>query len=412
MEPNISAVIRAFNEAPIIGGRANMSQHLNAVLAAFRKAYHQPDERQLKVAIAAVVANMLPTDPVWVLFCNPPSAGKTEALRSLEGISFCHAPSTFTEASLLSGTPLKHRAKTSTGGLLRELGNFGIIVLKDFTSVLAMPRDPRASVLAALREIFDGRWTRMVGSDGGSKLSWAGKVGLLGAVTNAYDTHSAVIAAMGDRFLLYRSPVARDVSCARASHRLKMLGCESARRAEVSAAIDALVSSIKVPDALHPLPDADIERLSDLCTLVATARSAVDRDGRTREIELVHESEAPMRLAGQLGALWHGLIHIGIDGAEPWDIIRKVALDSMPPLRRRVLFTLFDKGALTTRSAAEILEHPTLTIRRALEDLTAHNVVQRVFSVGGKSSDSWRLHDWAWATLKASGQLGKADACQ
>ena len=67
-----------------------------------------------------------------------------------------------------------------------------------------MNTDIRAKVLAALREIYDGRWYREVGTDGGHTLEWNGRLVVVGAVTTAWDTHHAVIATMGDRFVLVR----------------------------------------------------------------------------------------------------------------------------------------------------------------------------------------------------------------
>ena len=113
-------------------------------------------------------------------------------------------------AGLLSGTPKKSHAKGAQGGLLRQIGDFGIIVLKDFGSILSMHTETRAEVLAALREIYDGAWTRHLGTDGGRTLAWKGKVGLLFAATGVIDSHYAVIGSMGDRFLLSRlAPVGR-----------------------------------------------------------------------------------------------------------------------------------------------------------------------------------------------------------
>jgi hypothetical protein len=77
-------------------------------------------------------------------------------------------------------------------------------VIKDVTSVLSADRNVRGGVLAALREVYDGRWERNVGSDGGQTLTWVGRIVIVGAVTTAWDTAHAVVAAMGDRFVLIR----------------------------------------------------------------------------------------------------------------------------------------------------------------------------------------------------------------
>ena len=58
-----------------------------------------------------------------------------------------------------------------------------------------------------LREVYDGRYTRHVGTDGGRTLSWKGKVGLVFASTEAFDKHHSVISAMGDRYLVPHRPV-------------------------------------------------------------------------------------------------------------------------------------------------------------------------------------------------------------
>ena len=65
-------------------------------------------------------------------------------------------------------------------------------------------RNTRASVLAAIREIYDGRWERNVGTDGGATLTWVGRIVIVGAVTTAWDAAHAVVATMGDRFVLLR----------------------------------------------------------------------------------------------------------------------------------------------------------------------------------------------------------------
>ena len=132
------------------------------------------------------------------------SSAKTELLNSISGLPFVVSVSTLTLASLLSGTPKRQRAPGATGGLLRQVGNPGLLCLKDFTSTITMRPDSKAEVLSALREIFDGKWTRFLGTDGGKPLHWAGKLGLVFGCTGAIDTQHSVSDALGNRFLLSR----------------------------------------------------------------------------------------------------------------------------------------------------------------------------------------------------------------
>jgi hypothetical protein len=162
---------------------------LRDLLSLFEAALHLPDTGYIEAALGTYAANLLPGDPVWLLICGPPSGGKGEAYSALASLPFIHAASTITEASLLSGTKSDEQTWDASGGLLKEMGPFGILLMKDFTSVLSQPRETRTAVLAALREIYDGSWVRRVGVDGGRCLSWKGKMGFIGAVTEAIDSH-------------------------------------------------------------------------------------------------------------------------------------------------------------------------------------------------------------------------------
>ena len=137
---------------------------LDAVLETFRSWLYLPDPGPVYVACAGVAVNRIDRfDPTWIVLIGAAGSGKTEALNATTGLEGIYLAGTLTEASLLSGTPRKDTAAGASGGLLREIGSSGILVLKDFGSILSMHREQRANVLAALREIYDGSWHRDVG---------------------------------------------------------------------------------------------------------------------------------------------------------------------------------------------------------------------------------------------------------
>jgi len=177
---------------------------LDDVVATFRRWLHLPDCGALYVAFATVVANRMPGDAVWLLLVAASSSGKTEILFSLSGLDEVEPAATLTEAALLSGVPRKDVTASATGGLLKKIGAYGILTLKDFGSVLSMHRDARSAVLAALREIYDGSWDRPVGADGGRTLHWDGKLGLIAGVTTVVDSHHAVMDSLPLRPLPHR----------------------------------------------------------------------------------------------------------------------------------------------------------------------------------------------------------------
>src|SRR5262249_37042285 len=161
-------------------------------------------------------------------------------------------------------------------------GDRGVLVLKDFTSILGMNRDSRAALLAAFRELYDGKWVRHVGTDGGLTLQWCGKLGMLAACTTAIDRAHPVMSRMGERGLIVRmSTEDGDDVAARA---LAQAGYEHAMRAELRAAVAGLFAG----DERRPRARTELEQqaLIRLARLVALARSPVERDYQG-ELDLV-----------------------------------------------------------------------------------------------------------------------------
>jgi hypothetical protein len=345
---------------------------IDDTVATFRRWLHMDDADSLLATLGAVAANNLDGDPVWLLLVGPPGGGKSEILNSLSALPFTRTAGTLTEASLLSGTPKKDSGN-ARGGLLREIGEFGVIVAKDFGSILSMNRDAQGQTLAALREVYDGSWTRLVGTDGGRALEWQGKVGFVGGVTPTIDRHHAVMGAMGERFMLYRLPdVDADLQSRRA---LSHAGKEKAMRREIAESVATLIAGQKTGSREND--EAETTQLVALATLVVRARSAVERDNYSREIELVPGSEAPTRLIVALSLLLGGLDSIGVTREAAWRVLTKVGLDSIPALRLDVMQTLHGYGGqLSTNDLAGAVRHPATTTRRACEDLVAHGLLE------------------------------------
>lgn len=361
---------------------AHLPTPLEQTVATFRRWLHMDDADSLLATLGAVAANNLEGDPVWLLLVGPPGGGKSEILNALSGLSYTRTAGTLTEASLLSGTPKKDHGQSARGGLLMEIGDFGIIVAKDFGSILSMNRDSQAQTLAALREVYDGSWTRLVGTDGGRSLHWQGKVGFVGGVTPTIDRHHAVMGAMGERFMLFRLPtVDADTQARRA---LSHAGKEKRMRKELADSVAAILGSQTAVAA--ELDEDEITQLVALGTLVVRARSAVERDNYTREIELVPGSEAPTRFTIMLKRLLTGMYAIGMNRADAWRVLTKVGLDSIPALRLSIMAALADyDGKLSTNELAGAVRHPSTTTRRACEDLVAHGLLELTRQGEGKA---------------------------
>ncbi len=362
---------------------------IHDTLTAFQRWLYLPDETAILAVLGCVAANYLPGDPVWLGLVAPPSGAKTEILNALGLLPDVHAAATITPASLLSGTSKKEQAAGAKGGLLREIGDFGILVLKDFGSVLSMRPDAKAEVLAAFREVYDGAWVRHVGTDGGRALSWSGKIGLVFGATPALDSHHSVIGSMGERFLVCRMDPPTQGQAVRA---LDHTGAQTAvMRGELATAVAALFANNR-PEP-RALSEEEKHELVEVAYLAVRLRSAVERDRRTGEIEYVHGAEGPARLTLALERLLAGLDTLGVDRCTAFGVVRKVALDSVPPLRRRAYEWLNGQKVTplqSTTAVAAALGLPSSSARRVLEDLAAYQLVSRVTQGQGKA-DLWSV---------------------
>jgi len=372
---------------------------LERILERCRHWLFMPDTGPVEVVLGAIAANKIPGDPVWLLLVGTPGSGKTEVLNTILKIPDIHQVAILTEASLLSGTP-KRDSEGAKGGLLREVGGFGILQVKDFGSVLSLNRDSRGPILAALREVYDGAWTRYVGSDGGRTLAWAGKCGLVGGATPSIDGFYAVMSTLGERFTYFRLPEANEAN--KAEKALIHAGHETEMRSELAGIVADFFNTLDISEVTE-LTAEENDKLIHLALFTTRCRSAVERDSfSSREIQLIPGAESPTRLVKVLAQLLRGLQAIGISKKRAWELVEKTALDSMPALRQKVVLAMLEADVNTvTSDLATRLGYPTVTTRRALEDLTCYSIIKRE-SKGAGNADLWILTDWARKTYEAA----------
>jgi Bifunctional DNA primase/polymerase, N-terminal/FaeA-like protein len=348
------------------------------------------DDTPVLAVLGTVAANYLDGDPVWLGVIAPPSSAKTELLNSTSRLAHVVQAASLTPAGLLSGTPKRQQAKGAKGGLLQQIGDLGILVVKDFGTILSMHPETKAETLAALREVYDGAWTRHVGSDGGRTLHWRGKVGLVFASTEVIDSHYSVIGAMGDRFLFTR--LAPTPGKAQFDRALDHVGATTKQmREELAQAVAQLFAGRK--EEPRPISKEEAERIGAVISLVVRLRGPVERDRRTREIEAIYNAEGTARIGLALERLLAGLDTLGVERERAMQVVLAVAMDSVPPLRRAAYDYVCDHHDVETADVAIALRLPTNTARRILEDLAAHGLIARQ-SQGKGNPDLWNRADW------------------
>ena len=287
----------------------------------------------LDAVLAAAAVERLNGDPLWLLLISGSGNAKTETVQALDGIAATITSTISSPAALLSGTSRREVSKDATGGLLRKMGSRGVLVIKDLTSLLSTSRDSRAEVMAALREIHDGRWERNLGTDGGRSIEWRGRITVVGAVTTVWDTAHDVIAAMGDRFVLLRidSMTGGEEAGAQA---IGNISREEEMRAELATAVGGVIAGMDPTPA--PITKDEIAILLAAANLVTLARTGVEFDYRGNVID-AHAPEMPTRFAKQLAQIVRGGVAVGMDRAEAMRLAIRCARDSMPPLRLKIV---------------------------------------------------------------------------
>ena len=92
-------------------------------------------------------------------------------------------------------------------------------------------------------------------------------------------------------------------------------------------------------------------RIKRKVILACQLRAGVDRDRYSREIEAVYGAEGAGRIGLALERLLAGLDVVGVDRETALQIVEKVTLDSVPPIRRKVYEALAG-GTQKTRQVA------------------------------------------------------------
>ena len=344
----------------------------------------------------AVAGSILQGAPVWLMSVGPPSCGKTDLLSALRGCPHIFPVGDMTRASLLSGTPGRDKAKGSTGGVLRTIGNdkTGVLVMKDFTSILSMKQDMLGELLGALRHIYDGEWERELGADGGRKEYWRGKVAFLTASTGEIDRHHSVMSVMGERFLRLRYRVGGRFQAVMQA----MSGGDVMKIKERKCGLmRELLETVK-EGATWRLDQTELFRLASVASFAARCRAGVVRDRWNKKMDLdaIPEAESPPRLGQELAQLYKGVRVLEGSKESAMEVVKRVAFDCMPASRAAVLTTVLKyqdrpvtvNDVLGDRNGWGQVGETTL--RRALEELELFHVLEKE-KVG--KADGWRMTD-------------------
>ena len=327
-----------------------------------RKHFYAPDIEAVRVCCAAVAAHRLRGAPVWVMVVAAPGSGKTTSVEPFDALPNVHLIDRVTPNTFLSGK-LNER-KNETHSLLTRIGQEGIIVIPDFSTILSMHQDHRASVLSDMRRIYDGQLRKEFGIEATLQArQWTGRITFVVAATAEVDRKYAALQTLGERFIMVRPARPSGAECTLKAMRQDK---EKARR-DLRDAIANLFAGLRTQ--APTIPSTLELKIAALAEFTAIARTHVARD-RMKEIEYMPEPEAPTRLAQQLCELVKGAALVDLRTAaddSDYRLAVRAAIDSIPEPRRTVV-----RHHLDTEKTAKTTPHlPGATASYVSGDLRA-----------------------------------------
>jgi len=365
---------------------------INKVL---REWFYEPDLQATRVLLGCAKAHYLSVgDPAWLFAIAPPGSGKTTmAIMGAAGLPETQMLSSFTSATLLSGFYGKREP-----GLLEKLGpttadgkgtqtteGNAIFLVKDFTTLLSMRREGRGEILAQLREIHDGEFSKTFGT--GEKKVWRGRITILAALTPVIDRYYSVFSVLGERFLQLRWH--RPASVEAGQRAIEQQGYEAKIRERLRVPIAKLFAeSATTPPSIS---SKSTLRLANLAELVALARTHVFRSSYgNREIEYVPEPEANTRISKELGAIAKGIAalnrHTEVTEQDLQDVFR-VGFDCIPDNRRKALLAVAKNESLNNLSIPRTLRD------REVQELEALGLITSEKTLTDKASTLLQVAD-------------------
>lgn len=352
---------------------------LGSILEQAKKFLHITSDTKyaLRIALSSVVANFFEDDPLWMLIVAPPSSAKTEIVQSLSNSPFAWNISSITSKTLASGERNNPQAS-----LLKRIGAFGFLFLKDVTTILELNPMERGEIFSQLREIYDGSYFKTFGN--GVVINWKGKIGIVGACTPIIEKYGEAFKVLGERFLMCRIC---DVTTDNEEFALdKALSDQSNSINSVRDSLKILVAEFllkRLHTTLNQKITFDKEHLEivKICAkFIAKSRAVIVRDSYHRDDILVKPfQEAPMRVAKQLKGLLKGMCIVdGITTPSSLHIhyLLKLTLDNVPSLKKEILEAIPEESIFATDLARKLgYYEKSQHFWRLIEDLSKLGIV-------------------------------------
>lgn len=352
----------------------NLEEHLTS-------SFFEPDLDALRVALAIYCAHWLYLDDraTWPLFIGVPGSGKSEvictALSALEGVivSSDITPHTFISGAgdnLHGASLLKQLIPMAQNGS-RTIRTHGLLVFKDFTSIMELRPDYRTAITAQMREIWDGRYEPHKGV---KVPPWEGKLTIQAVVTPAFEGAWGIKRNLGERFTGWRTVTGDGIGMARSM--LKQ------RHHNTIAKITRDLTRLVMPTSYYNppvLPSKFNGLIAHAAQYAAILRTHVERDSfPPRRVLGGSQPEAPTRLALAIAQVATGHAHLrGASEVDDSDVrlALRIAHHALPRTRQMIMDAIGNEPTLR-HQIVKATGLPESTVSWVAEELEALGAIE------------------------------------
>jgi len=343
-----------------------------------------PDDTIIDVILAVCCSIQFSGDPLWVFLQGASAGGKTELLRA------CISERNIHKDSLTSKTLVSGLRKGGIDPSLFAIINNKTLILKDFTNIFSMRKEDAQVIYSQFRNAYDGYYDPGSGGEAGHP-HYETHFAMLAGTTGVLQHYWALRQQLGERYLIYAFPENKPMSLANRVEANKEIMQEMRRELRLN--FGAFIKKFQDDISRATYTEALGTKIKYLSIFVTRARSYVHRNKFSREIDCPPEIEECSRLLLQL-FLFLDVLCLIREKKEvtelEYSLIYKIATDSMPPARFKVINFLSEDldNFWITSLVAERLHLPTESAKVILEDLNALKIVERT----GINPLEWRLN--------------------
>ena len=323
------------------------------------------DPQLLRILFSAVCANFYEGKPVWLMLVSDAGSCKTQLLTTMKQSDVAVYVDSISSKAMV--TQDSKKGSTFFSGLADH-----ILVIKDMSIISEMGKEERSCLFGVLRSAYDGSVNRVTGR---GKVEFEGKFGILAAATKSIEQVRGTESLLGERFLYIRPRMkSHDRILARVQKNAMSI---KAIDGMLQAAVATFLNNWKPPEGRRMLPRSVVDLAKEMAKLLCACRSGVLRDHYTKEISApVEVTEAPTRIYGQLILILSAARYLGAEKEELIWMAQRIATDSIPYARLRLLKAVA-AGKTGHGEIADTINLCRSYTDRVIDDLTRLRVLAR-----------------------------------